>query len=126
MNIYPFHISATDMGSWVASPSIAQLVWSRIRVDYPHVYCHAAECEVTEPGRITLQIRKMLDTTYGGIGDIILELEVSELTEMEQEILNHWILKEQTERAREELARRKEEEYNAEVEKVRLEMFGNH
>ena len=117
LNAFPRKFHATE----TFSPKLAILVWNRIRNGRSW---YATDFTVTSPTSITLHVYKMEDTCYGGIGDMSVSKEITDLTKAEQVLLDGYLLDIYSEAAAREFNRRREAAEKVEIQKLRLELFG--
>ena len=127
-NIFPVRIFAHDVGTWVSSPRLAEMIWARIRKDperfkKPLIW-YAADLEVLSTESVCLFVYDMKDSCCGGIGDCIYTEVLSEFTDPEKEALNEIITNIYTNEAEAEYDRRKEEERQKIILSIRKELFG--
>lgn len=120
-NIFPFKVLAHDCGTYVHSPKLAESIWSRLR---GNTNWYACDIEITSINAATLFVYGMEDSFHGGIGNCIKELEISDFTDAEQEILKGLILNKYTALATLEFQKRVDEENKSRILTIRKELFG--
>jgi hypothetical protein len=114
---------ATDKYGWPDMPALAKKIWARLRVENT-ISWYACDCEITSPTSVTLFVYDIGSAYHGGIGRKTFEANVTEFTEEEKEILNAHVMVLYTRAADNELERREEKLREAEVVKIRKELFG--
>lgn len=120
MNAFPFRLYATHV-HYSSSPKLAEMVWRRIQKGRTW---YAADCEVLNPTSIKLFVYDMYDSCTGGIGECFLTQEFTELTPTEQAELDKVVLERYQHLAGIEFENRREAENQAQILKIRLELFG--
>ena len=123
LNIFPHRYYCVDRPGYTDSPRLARMVWDRIRAGSKMGW-YAVDMEILSENSINLYVYDMADNFHGGIGDRIYEQVVTEFTEVEQALLDEYILDLKTAAAFEEFEKREEEKRNKAVIKIRKELFG--
>lgn len=122
--VFPYRFYATDTYGWADCPQLAKMVWARLREQHYKITWYGVDFEIITPTSIRLFVYEIADNFRGGIGDRILELEISEFTAAEQAELEKNVLRVYQFKAEEEFARREEAQRAAAVVALRKEMFG--
>jgi len=117
--VFPRRVSCTGING-EHSPRLARKIWDRIRKNQTWYVCTIV---ITSPTTVTLYVYDMYSSIYGGIGDIIFKQDITDLTSDEQAMLDELVLRLYTDSAREEMARREEDKVEAEVLRIRKELF---
>jgi hypothetical protein len=100
---------------------LAEVVWNRVRGDRSR---YAVDMEIISENSIKVYAYTMACNVYGGIGKRTHEQVVTEFTEVEQAMLDEYIIELKTAAAAEEFEKREEEKRKKAVMKIRKELFG--
>jgi len=119
--IFPHRYYCSDSYGYVKCPKLAEIVWSRVREGR---YRYAVDMEIISENSIKVYTYTMACNVYGGIGNRTHEQVVTEFTEVEQAMLDEYILELKTAAAAKEFEKREEEKRNKAVMKIRKELFG--
>lgn len=123
-NIFPIQLRATKPYTWVNNPRLAEMVWLRLRKDFKDLTWYAVDIDLLSINSATLYVRDMADAFYGGIGEVILEISVTDFTEDEYKEIVKIQLREYTRAAEEEFEKRQEQERLEKIQAIRIELFG--
>jgi len=119
--IFPHRYYCSDRDGWARCPKLAEVVWNRVRGDRSR---YAVDMEIISENSIKVYAYTMACNVYGGIGKCTHEQMVTEFTEVEQAMLDEYIIELKTTAAAEEFEKREEEKKNKAVMKIRKELFG--
>jgi hypothetical protein len=120
-NIFPHSYYCVDLHGRAQCPKLAEVVWNRVRGDRSR---YAVDMEIISENSIKVYAYDMACNVYGGIGNRTHTCVVTEFTEVEQALLDEYILELKTAAAAEEFHRREEDARNKAVMKIRKELFG--
>ncbi len=121
--LFPIRQSARDMGTWVDSPKLAELIWNRIR---GKTIWYATDCQLLDADTVELFVYNMRDGATGGIGELIFggTFPLSKFGDEERKLAREAILNAQTGIAQQEFIRREEAVRKAKILEIRKELFG--
>lgn len=120
-NVFPKHIYANDMETWVQSPELAKCIWLRLR---EKLSWYACDMTITSPKSLILYVYDMENSFRGGIGKKIFTKEITEFEPDEQVMLDQYVLRMYNDAACEEFDKRQNAAQNKKILKIRKEMFG--
>ncbi len=129
MKLYPFTIAAQDShgyANYADSPYLATRVWQRLRAQNPklkELTWYAADFTALSATSIQLRVMQIYDS-FGGMGNVIYQQEVNELTEAELVLLKESIEKRALRLAEIEFERLEEEKLKDQVLALRKTLFG--
>jgi hypothetical protein len=125
---FPWRAFCVDNYGWANCPTLAKMVWMRLRLDPNKVPAkltwYAVDMEVLSPESIKLFVYEIADSLHGGIGERIFETVVTEFTDKEKEELDKVVLSIYTGLAEEELERREQRQRELQIMNIRKELFG--
>lgn len=127
MELYPFIVGARDYDGYANSPYLATTVWQRLRATNPKLKefsWYAADFTALSDTSIQLRVMQMYDSYHGGIGNVIYQQEVNELTEAELILLKESIEKRALRLAEIEFERLEEEKRKEQILALRKTLFG--
>lgn len=121
-NAFPHRVYAHDNGHFPQSPALALHIWHRIRTK--GVTWYAVDYDILDTDSIKLSVYEMADGFYGGIGECIKTVKVTEFTDKERKMLDDAIIRRYTYLAELELERREKEARLLKIEAIRQELYG--
>lgn len=119
--VFPISVPAVDYYHYVYSAPLACEIWMRIRKENQSWY--AVGLDIINETSVHLYVYRMQCNIYGGIGDLVYDQEVTNLTKSELKKLNERIDERYTALAGEEFIRREEKARQDKILEIRKEMF---
>ncbi len=120
---FPHTIHCFEFGGGnVVTDPLARKIWQRVRP--PEMSWYALDLTLNSPTEVRISVFNIRDNFYGGVGEQIHEVTVTEFTESEKKDLDDLVMSLYTTWAGEELERQEEQARQKKIMDMRMKLFG--